>query len=196
MLNITSIFLFLFVLSILNVFRISFIFLRALLQTSPERLKLSGRDLLIFYLTLSYIITYIIDYLTQIRKLENYLVFDVAFPMTWKILKKHIIEDKFVNNGTSNDLLNLSFVSEYDEKNINIIQDNILNIINYNLEREEKERLLEMKINELKTIFDKESLDNLKNFKFDINKKISLNDVKSRPSTEVIELPSIIAEEG
>jgi hypothetical protein len=123
-------------------------------------------------------------------------VFDVAFPMTWKILKKHIIEDKFVNNGTSNELLNLSFVSEYDEKNINIIQDNILNIINYNLEREEKERLLEMKINELKTIFDKESLDNLKNFKFDINKKISLNDVKSRPSTEVIELPSIIAEEG
>jgi hypothetical protein len=141
-------------------------------------------------------LTPIIDYLTQIRKLENYLVFDVAFPMTWKILKKHIIEDKFVNNGTSNELLNLSFVSEYDEKNINIIQDNILNIINYNLEREEKERLLEMKINELKTIFDKESLDNLKNFKFDINKKISLNDVKSRPSTEVIELPSIIAEEG
>jgi hypothetical protein len=141
-------------------------------------------------------LTPIIDYLTQIRKLENYLVFDVSFPMTWKILKKHIIEDKFVNNGTSNELLNLSFVSEYDEKNINIIQDNILNIINYNLEREEKERLLEMKINELKTIFDKESLDNLKNFKFDINKKISLNDVKSRPSTEVIELPSIIAEEG
>ena len=133
-------------------------------------------------------LTPIIDYLTQIRKLENYLVFDVAFPMTWKILKRHIIEDKFVNNGTSNDLLNLSFVSEYDEKN--------LNIINYNLEREDKERLLEMKINELKTIFDKESLDNLKNFKFDINKKISLNDVKSRPNTEVIELPNIIAEEG
>jgi hypothetical protein len=141
-------------------------------------------------------LTPIINYLTQIRKLENYLVFDVAFPMTWKILKKHIIEDKFVNNGTANDLLNLSFVSEYDEKNINLIQENILNIINYNLEREEKERLLEMKINELKTIFDKESLDNLKNFKFDINKKINLNDVKSRPSTEVIELPSIIAEEG
>ena len=141
-------------------------------------------------------LTPIIDYLTQIRKLENYLVFDVAFPMTWKMLKKHIIEDKFVNNGTANDLLNLSFVSEYDEKNINIIQDNILNIINYNLEREEKERLLEIKINELKTIFDKESLDNLKNFKFDINKKISLNDVKSRPNTEVIELPSIITEEG
>jgi hypothetical protein len=141
-------------------------------------------------------LTPIINYLTQIRKLENYLVFDVAFPMTWKMLKKHIIEDKFVNNGTANDLLNLSFVSEYDEKNINLIQENILNIINYNLEREEKERLLESKINELKTIFDKESLDNLKNFKFDINKKISLNDVKSRPNSEVIELPSIIAEEG
>ena len=75
-------------------------------------------------------LTPIIDYLTQIRKLENYLVFDVAFPMTWKILKKHIIEDKFVNNGTSNDLLNLSFVSEYDEKNINISknENNFINL--------------------------------------------------------------------
>lgn len=136
----------------------------------------------------------IISYLTQIRKLENYLVFDVSFPTTWKMLKRHIIEDKFVNNGVQNDLLNLSFVSEYDEKNINLIQENILNIINYNLEREEKERLLESKINELKTIFDKESLDNLKNFKFDINKKTTLSDVKSK--SETTELPNIISDEG
>jgi hypothetical protein len=141
-------------------------------------------------------LTPIIEYLTQIRKLENYLVFDVAFPISWKMLKKHIIEDKFVNNGTENNLLNLSFVSEYDEKNINLIQENILNIINYNLEREEKERLLEAKINELKTIFDKESLDSLKNFKFDINKKTPLNDVKSKPTSEITELPNIIVEEG
>jgi hypothetical protein len=141
-------------------------------------------------------LTPIIEYLTQIRKLENYLVFDVAFPITWKMLKRHIIEDKFVNNGTENNLLNLSFVSEYDEKNINLIQENILNIINYNLEREEKERLLEAKINELKTIFDKESLDSLKNFKFDINKKIPLKDVKSKPTSEITELPNIIVEEG
>lgn len=141
-------------------------------------------------------LTPIIDYLTQIRKLENYLVFDVAFPISWKMLKKHIIEDKFVNNGTENNLLNLSFVSEYDEKNINLIQENILNIINYNLEREEKERLLEAKINELKTIFDKESLDSLKNFKFDINKKTPLKDVKSKPTSEITELPNIIVEEG
>ena len=141
-------------------------------------------------------LTPIIEYLTQIRKLENYLVFDVTFPITWKMLKRHIIEDKFVNNGTENNLLNLSFVSEYDEKNINLIQENILNIINYNLEREEKERLLEAKINELKTIFDKESLDSLKNFKFDINKKIPLKDVKSKPTSEITELPNIIVEEG
>ena len=106
------------------------------------------------------------------------------------------MKDKFVNNGTENNLLNLSFVSEYDEKNINLIQENILNIINYNLEREEKERLLEAKINELKTIFDKESLDSLKNFKFDINKKTPLKDVKSKPTSEITELPNIIVEEG
>ena len=47
-------------------------------------------------------------------------------------------------------------------------KNNILGIINYNLEREEKEKLLENKINELKSIFNNESLDSLKNLKFDI----------------------------
>jgi hypothetical protein len=55
---------------------------------------------------------------------------------------------------------------------------------------------LEAKINELKTIFDKESLDSLKNFKFDINKKTPLKDVKSKPTSEITELPNIIVEEG
>ena len=48
------------------------------------------------------------------------------------------------------------------------LKNNILGIINYNLEREEKEKLLENKINELKSIFNNESLDSLKNLKFDI----------------------------
>jgi len=45
----------------INVFRISFIFLRALLQPDPKPVSYSNRDLLIFYFSLSYIITYIIQ---------------------------------------------------------------------------------------------------------------------------------------
>ena len=109
------------------------------------------------------------DYLNQIRKLENYIVFDMIFPKTWKMPKKFIIEDKFLNNGSDDDSLLLSFISEYDESEINKTQQNILGIVNYNLEREAKEKLLESKISELKNIFEKESLDNLKILKFQLN---------------------------
>jgi|688.fasta_scaffold245472_4 hypothetical protein len=115
----------------------------------------------------------IFEYLLQIRKIENYLMFDMLFPMTWKVPKKYIIEDKFLNQGQQEDnKILLSFISDFQQKELDLIVKNIIGIINYNLEREEKERLLQVKINELKTIFDKQSLDNLKELKFDITKKI------------------------
>jgi hypothetical protein len=115
----------------------------------------------------------IFEYLLQIRKIENYLMFDMLFPMTWKVPKKFIIEDKFLNQGQQEDnKILLSFISDFQQKELDLIVKNIIGIINYNIEREEKERLLQVKINELKTIFDKQSLDNLKELKFDITKKI------------------------
>jgi hypothetical protein len=91
----------------------------------------------------------IFDYLHQVRKLENYIVFDVLFSKTWKIPKKYIVEDKFLNNGTLEDKLYLSFVSDFDENNLNLIQNNILGIVRYNLEREAKEKLFEDRVSEL-----------------------------------------------
>ena len=115
----------------------------------------------------------IFEYLLQIRKIENYLMFDMLFPMTWKVPKKYIIEDKFLNQGQQDDnKILLSFISDFQQKELDLIVKNIIGIINYNIEREEKERLSQVKINELKTIFDKQSLDNLKELKFDITKKI------------------------
>lgn len=111
----------------------------------------------------------ILKYLHQLRRIEDYVVFDMYFPNSWKILKKFVIEDKFVNMGTVDEgLIGMSFVSETNEDNLNLTQNNIIGIINYNLEREQKEMLLETKINELKGIFEKQSLDSLKSLKFDI----------------------------
>lgn len=111
----------------------------------------------------------ILKYLHQIRKIESYLVFDIYFPNSWKILKKFVVEDKFVNMGTVDEgLIGISFVSEADEASLTLTQNNIIGIINFNLEREQKEMLLETKINELKGIFEKQSLDSLKSLKFDI----------------------------
>jgi hypothetical protein len=136
-------------------------------------------------------LTPILKYLHQIRKIEDYLIFDMYFPSSWKILKKFVIEDKFINMGTVEEgLIGMSFVSEVDEDKITLTQNNIIGIINYNLEREQKESLLEAKINELKGIFEKQSLDSLKSLKFDIkNNEINYKqNGKSKPSEMVGEI--------
>lgn len=130
----------------------------------------------------------ILKYLHQVRKLEDYLVFDMYFPNSWKILKKFVIEDKYVNMGTVEEgLIGMSFISDTTEENLTLIQNNIIGIINYNLEREQKEMLLETKINELKGIFEKQSLDSLKSLKFDIkNNELNFKqNGKSKP-TELV----------
>jgi len=115
----------------------------------------------------------VFEYLLQIRKIENYLMFDMVFPMTWKVPKRFVIEDKFLNQGQhEEDKILLSFIADFQQKELDLTVKNIIGIINYNLEREEKDRLLQLKIDELKNIFDKQSLDNLKELKFDITKKI------------------------
>ncbi len=132
------------------------------------------------------------DYLNQIRKLENYIVFDIIFPKTWKIPKKFIIEDKFLNNGFSDETISLSFISEYDESEINKNQQNILGIINYNLEREAKEKLLESKISELRNIFEKEPLDALKILKFELKSEKPVKNVNTKSNTERVGGPEIV----
>jgi len=140
-------------------------------------------------------LTPILNYIHQIRKVETFLIFDILFPNTWKIPKKFIIEDKFVNQGMSEDnLILLWFVSEINESEIEKTKNNIVGIVNYNLEREEKEKLFENKISELKNIFEKQSLDSLKNLKFDIkNSKENLFDNGKSKDNEVV---SGIIEEG
>ena len=70
-----------------------------------------------------------------------------------------------------------SFVSEINEEDVDRITSNIKSIVKYNLEREEKEQLFENKVNELKGIFEKQNLKNLKNLKFQLNtNKIELED--------------------
>jgi len=52
---------FFFIFSILVLIRISFIFLRALLQNPPEIMRLSSRELIFLGINLSYFITYILN---------------------------------------------------------------------------------------------------------------------------------------
>jgi len=136
----------------------------------------------------------LIGYLHQIRKLENYIVFDMLFSKNWKIPKKYIIEDKFLNNGTLEEKLHLYFICDFEENSLNLIQNNILGIIKYNLEREAKEKLFEDKVNELKTMFDKESLENLKVLHFEFNKNVILDDDEQQGNGETTGISELIEE--
>jgi hypothetical protein len=111
----------------------------------------------------------IFPYLKSIRKLKTYLSFDVELPISWKIPKKYATEGKVVEQEKSNPGTKLySFVSEFNEEEINTTTNNIKAIIDYNKELEEKEVLFVNKVEELKRIFEKQNLDKLQKLTFDI----------------------------
>ena len=122
--------------------------------------------------------TILFPYLQSVRKLKSYLSFDVEFPDTWKLPKKFVNEEKVIENQKSNTgHRSFSFVSEFSEKLVDETIFNIKNIIAYNKEREEKERLFQIKVDELKKMFEKENLNNLQALKFEITEnKIELDD--------------------
>ena len=122
----------------------------------------------------------LLPYLQSVRKLKNYLSFDVSFPDTWKIPKKFVEEDKIMEQQSqiANERL-FSYVTEINEDAVQMAQSNITNIIKHNLEREEKERLFETKVDELKKLFEKQNLEKLKGLYFDISEptqKLKLED--------------------
>jgi hypothetical protein len=119
-------------------------------------------------------------YLQSVRKIQNYLSFDISFPITWKLPKKYVDEKKIMEQESQikNERL-FSYVSQINEEDIEIVYNNLKNIIKYNLEREEKDRLFEVKVDELKKLFEKQNLEKLKGLYFDISEptqKIKLDD--------------------
>ena len=118
----------------------------------------------------------IFQFLISVRKLKTYISIDVEFPLTWKIPKRFVQEDKIIENQKVNDNARFfSFVSEFNEVIINQTVENIKNIISYNKEIEMKERLLKQKIDELKRIFESEDLEHLQTLKFELLEE-KLND--------------------
>ena len=114
-------------------------------------------------------IEHIVDYCSSIRKLKTYLSFDMIFPATWNVLKSQVDETKTVFNKSDDKGKNISFVSEINEEAISETISNIETVINYNKEKVEKERLFKEKVNELKNLFEKGGLEDLKNLKFDVD---------------------------
>ena len=114
------------------------------------------------------IIAYLFPYMGSIRRLKEYISIDLVFPSNWEfptevIQKCQVVQnEKFAGPGIS-----LSFVSKPNdelEQLILVIEE----LINLNLEREEKERLFKNKVTELKKLFNSTSLNQLKHLEFNV----------------------------
>ncbi len=126
-------------------------------------------------------------YLQSVRKIQEYLSFDVSFPNSWKLPKKFVDETKVMEQESKvpNQRM-FSFVSEIDEISVGKTSDNIQNIIKYNIEREEKESDLEFAVS---GDWYQEQLDDLENSIGDLESKIqSINENMEVVGMEEVEV--------
>lgn len=109
-----------------------------------------------------------IEYIRSIRKLKNYLSFDMEFPSKWSMPKSLIEEGQVVTFESEDaDKKGISFVSVFDETSISTTLSKVAKIIKLNKEKEIKERLFKQTIDQLKETFEKTDLDKLKTLYFD-----------------------------
>ena len=112
------------------------------------------------------------EYIHSIRKLKNYLSFDLQFPSKWSLPKSMVDESQVIPfEAEDSNFKGISFVAEMNETAINSILAKILKIIKLNKEREIKEKLFKQTIDHLKETFEKNDLDKLKNLYFDFNEE-------------------------
>jgi hypothetical protein len=108
-----------------------------------------------------------VEYLHSIRKLKNYLSFDMVFPTKWSLPKSLVDEGQIVGFEAENqNLKGISFVSSIDDLEVSKNLIKIAKIIKLNKEKELKERLFKETVEQLKNTFEKTDLDKLKNLNF------------------------------
>lgn len=108
------------------------------------------------------------EYIHSIRRLKDYISFDLKFPVKWNLPKSLVEESQVVPfDSEDQNLKGISFVTEFNETSIDTILSKVLRIIKLNKEREIKEKLFKQTIDQLKETFEKNDLDKLKTLYFD-----------------------------
>lgn len=131
------------------------------------------------------------EYIHSIRKLKNYLSFDLQFPSKWTLPKSMVDENQIVPFDTEDpNLKGMSFLTELNETTVNSTLTKVLKIIKLNKEREIKEKLFKQTIEQLKETFEKNDLDKLKTLYFDFEEDetdLTISDEsENREDTEVV----------
>jgi len=130
---------------------------------------------------------------------EKYFSIDIKFSKTWRLPKEYVNESKVLEQQSDDpNKRYISFVSILEESDLNETINNIEKIIDYNIEREEKENLFKIKVKDLKEVFEKERLEDLRNLEFGIpsygveltEEEYTLNSVEENEQRETDKLVS------
>ena len=117
-------------------------------------------------------------YFYGIRLHDDYFIVDLNVPSNWTILEMYgkNVASK-INGGNKDNTQSISLFSSYNSAMVNEVFASAKLILKINLEREEKDRLLEVKRIELEKMFMENNLESLKNMSFtSLNKKNTLSD--------------------
>lgn len=104
-------------------------------------------------------------YFHSLREIENNVSLDLKFPINWEY--EHIISDYSVQNKVQDKntkVLLISLIDFATELGYDNVSNCAIKIIEYNKEQEDKKRLFNEKIEQLKTLFSEFSLEELKKF--------------------------------
>jgi hypothetical protein len=115
-----------------------------------------------------------IDYLKSVRRLKNYLSFDMLFPATWGLPKSYKEDGQIVPfDSEEGNLRGFSFVSETNEKEISQTLLKVAKLIKLNKEREMKDLLFKQTIEQLKKTFEQNDLEKLQKLQIEFQDNIT-----------------------
>ena len=116
------------------------------------------------------------DFFYSIRVHEGYLVIDLKLPINWedkRVLAQNGNKVQMKVNSKNDHIKLISFFAVYDQQNSEILINEIIKIIKWNKDIEEKNNLLNQKMLELRKVFEENNIDSLR--KININFLNTLN---------------------
>lgn len=133
-----------------------------------------------------------IDYLKSVRRLKNYLSFDMVFPSTWGLPKSYKEDGQIVAfEVEENNLRGFSFVSQIEDKDISQTLMKVAKLIKLNKEKEMKEILFKQTIEQLKKTFEQNDLETLQKLQIEFQDNITeieIDDEQDGQESTTIEL--------
>ena len=127
-------------------------------------------------------------YFHSIRLHDQILLLDLKFPKDWKIKEVlgsfNTTTQLKINDQTEHHVL-ISFYSPFSEEEIKRLVLDADNIIKWNKDKEEKNNILNMKILELKKVFESNQIESLRSINFDFkNNEVRLDNEELKLAKE------------